>query len=305
MSRVQSVPCIEPCQPGPSRPLALATEVTNERGERVRTAIACRLWLDAIDAGESIFRSTARLTSAMASRTAPKHIARLVWRSRVLQMRRQVAQQLRMALFGFAPAAETMNRQKITGVILAGGLGRRMGGTDKGLQALRGRPLVAWVVDRFGPQVDELLINANRNGEHYAAFSQHVVPDQIPDFAGPLAGLQAALTAATHPLIATVPCDSPFLPADLVTRLLRALNESGADLAVARTFAQAQPVFCLCRRELLASLTDFLAGGGRKVDRWYAALQTVDVAFDDQPEAFVNINTRAELGHFGGVSAAS
>jgi molybdopterin-guanine dinucleotide biosynthesis protein A len=117
---------------------------------------------------------------------------------------------------------------RITGVILAGGRGRRMGGVDKGLQELRGRPLLAWVIERFGPQVDELLINTNQNGDRYAVFGHRVLADQIPDFAGPLAGLHAALTAATHSLLATVPCDAPFLPDDLVLRLLQALTASGA-----------------------------------------------------------------------------
>ncbi len=195
-----------------------------------------------------------------------------------------------------------MKRKQITGVILAGGLGRRMGGVDKGLQDLRGRPLVAWVVDRFAPQVDELLINANRNGEIYAAFGDRVVADQIADFAGPLAGLHAALSVATHSLVATVPCDSPFLPADLVSRLLPALTASGADLAVARTFTQPQPVFCLCRREVLPSLNNYLGSGGRRVDRWHATLQVVEVAFDDQAEAFENLNTRVELGRLTAAS---
>ncbi|WP_265945142.1 molybdenum cofactor guanylyltransferase MobA [Dechloromonas sp. A34] len=188
--------------------------------------------------------------------------------------------------------------EKITGVILAGGLGRRMGGIDKGLQELRGRPMVHWVVERLAPQVDELLINANQNGERYAAFGHRVVPDQIPDFAGPLAGLHAALSAATHPLVATAPCDSPFLPADLISRLFAALTAEKADLAVARTFDQPHPVFCLCRREVLPHLTEFLASGGRKIDRWYSTLNIVEVAFDDEAEAFENINTREELGRF-------
>ena len=191
-----------------------------------------------------------------------------------------------------------MSDNKITGVILAGGLGRRMGGIDKGLQELRGRPMVHWVVERLAPQVDELLINANQNGERYAAFGHRVVPDQIPDFAGPLAGLHAALSAAEHPLVATAPCDSPFLPADLVSRLFSALTATNADLAVARTFDQPHPVFCLCRRDVLPHLTEFLAGGGRKIDRWYATLKLVEVAFDDEADAFENINTREELGRF-------
>jgi len=188
--------------------------------------------------------------------------------------------------------------EKITGVVLAGGLGRRMGGIDKGLQELRGRPMVAWVVERLAPQVDELLINANQNTERYAAFDHRIVPDQIPDYAGPLAGLHAALAAAAHPLVATAPCDSPFLPADLVSRLFSALTVNAADLAVARTFDQPHPVFCLCRRAVLPHLGEFLAGGGRRFESWYATLKAVEVAFDDEAEAFENINTREELGRF-------
>ena len=184
---------------------------------------------------------------------------------------------------------------KITGVILAGGLGRRMGGIDKGLQELRGQTMVHRVIERLAPQVDELLINANRNVERYAAFGHRVVPDQIPDYAGPLAGLHAALSAAAQPLVATAPCDSPFLPADLVSRLLSALTTTNADLAVARTFDQPHPVFCLCKREVLPHLSEFLASGGRKFERWYATLKAVEVAFDDEAEAFENINTREEL----------
>ena len=183
----------------------------------------------------------------------------------------------------------------ITGVILAGGLGRRMGGVDKGLQLLQDKPMVQWALERFAPQVDEVLINANQNSEQYSTFGYPVVPDQIPDFAGPLAGLHAALSRATHPLVATVPCDSPFLPADLVSRLQAALDADGADLGVARTFDQAHPVFCLCRREVLPHLTAFLESGGRKVDRWYATLKVIEVAFDDEAAAFSNINTRDEL----------
>jgi len=191
-----------------------------------------------------------------------------------------------------------MSKQQITGVVLAGGLGRRMGGTDKGLQELRGQPMVHWVIERLAPQVDELLINANQNGERYAAFGHRVVPDQIPDFAGPLAGLHAALSAATHSLVATAPCDSPFLPADLIFRLFSALTAANADLAVAKTFDQAHPVFCLCRRSVLPHLTEFLESGGRKVDRWYSTLNIVEVAFDDEADAFENINTHEELGRF-------
>lgn len=183
----------------------------------------------------------------------------------------------------------------ITGVVLAGGLGRRMGGTDKGLQELDGRPMVAWVTERFSPQVDELLINANQNAERYAGFGCPVVPDVIAGFAGPLAGLHAALAAATHSLVATVPCDSPFLPADLVSRLYSALIASQAQCAVARTHDQSHPVFCLCRRELRPHLERYLAQGERRFEGWYSTLKGVAVPFDDEAAAFENINTREDL----------
>ena len=184
---------------------------------------------------------------------------------------------------------------KITGVLLAGGQGSRMGGVDKGLVELRGRPMAAWVIERLAPQVDEVLINANQNAERYAAFGHAVFPDQIGGFAGPLAGLHAALSRASHPRVVTAPCDSPFLPADLVSRLQAGLDAAGADLAVAKTFDQAHPVFCLCKREVLPHLTAFLESGGRKIDRWYATLKVVEVNFDDEEAAFRNINTREDL----------
>jgi len=184
---------------------------------------------------------------------------------------------------------------RIAGVILAGGLGRRMGGVDKGLRALRGRPMVQWVLERFLPQVDELLINANQHLDEYSKFGYPVIPDRVAGFAGPLAGLHAALSATSLPLVATVPCDSPFLPTDLVARLKRSLLEQRADLATARTLAQTHPVFCLCRRAVLPGLSGFLVAGGRKVDQWHATLAAVEVRFDDEVEAFGNVNTPEEL----------
>jgi molybdopterin-guanine dinucleotide biosynthesis protein A len=191
-----------------------------------------------------------------------------------------------------------MSRQPITGVILAGGQGRRMGSVDKGLKPLRGKPMVQWVLERFVPQVDEVLINANQNLETYAQYGHKVVPDEIGGFAGPLAGLHRGLSTATHDLIATVPCDSPFLPLDLIARLYAALHEQQADLAVARTGDQPHPVFCLCRKSVLPGLTTFLESGGRKIDAWYAALKVTEVLFDDDAEAFSNINTAEELRAF-------
>jgi molybdopterin-guanine dinucleotide biosynthesis protein A len=181
----------------------------------------------------------------------------------------------------------------VSGIVLAGGQGRRMGGVDKGLQALRGKPMVAWVLERLAPQVGEVVINANQNLEAYAAFGHRVVPDAIGGFAGPLAGLHAGLAAVTRELAVTVPCDSPFLPLDLVARLRDALGAN--DLAVAKTGDQPHPVFSLVRRSVRAHLGAFLAGGGRKIDAWYASLKVVEVPFDDEAEAFRNINTREEL----------
>lgn len=183
-------------------------------------------------------------------------------------------------------------------MILAGGQGRRMGGVDKGLETLRGKPLVQWVIERLRPQVDEILINANQNLATYARFGHRVVPDEIGGFAGPLAGLQRGLAEAAHELVATVPCDSPFLPGELVARLRAGLEAHRAELAVARTGGQPHPVFCLCRRVLLPHLTRFLAEGGRKIDAWYATLRVAEVAFDDEPDAFSNINTREALQLF-------
>jgi molybdopterin-guanine dinucleotide biosynthesis protein A len=169
-----------------------------------------------------------------------------------------------------------------------------MGGVDKGLQPLRGKPMAQWALERLAPQVDELLINCNQNLEAYARFGRRLVPDEIGGFAGPLAGLHAGLKAAAHPLVVTVPCDSPYLPLDLVSRLCVAIPDK--DLAVAKTGDQPHPVFSLVRKDVLQSLEAFLAGGGRKIDAWYASLRTIEVSFDDEADAFRNINTREELG---------
>jgi molybdopterin-guanine dinucleotide biosynthesis protein A len=186
----------------------------------------------------------------------------------------------------------------VSGIVLAGGQGRRMGGVDKGLQLLRGKPMVQWVLERLEPQVDEVLINANQNLEAYARLAHRVVTDEVGGFAGPLAGLASGMKVARQPLVITVPCDSPFLPFDLVARLHSALDAKAADIAVAKTGAQAHPVFALAQRSLLANLEGFLGSGGRKIDAWYAPLAIVEVPFDDQPDAFSNINTLDELAEF-------
>jgi len=192
----------------------------------------------------------------------------------------------------------THHSSLITGVILAGGRGSRMGTVDKGLKLLRGKPMVQWVAERFAPQVSEVLVNANQNIDKYQTLGYKVIPDEIGGFAGPLAGLHRGLSEATHDLVATSPCDSPFLPLDLIARLRAAMDRADAELTVAKTGDQPHPVFCLCRRTVLPGLTDFLAGGGRKIDAWYSKLKIVEVLFDDQPDAFSNINTEDELKAF-------
>ncbi|MCE2989423.1 MAG: molybdenum cofactor guanylyltransferase MobA [Nitrosomonadaceae bacterium] len=185
-------------------------------------------------------------------------------------------------------------REHITGLVLAGGRGSRMGEVDKGLQVFRGKPMVAHVIERFAPQVGGLLINANRNQETYASYGYDVVVDDIPGFAGPLAGLHIGMHRATTPYIVTAPCDSPFLPLDLVARLTSSLEAEGADLAVAKSEGFAQPVFSLTRTNLEPHLRAFLASGQRKIDKWYASLKVVEVEFADA-QAFANINTLEEL----------
>ncbi len=192
----------------------------------------------------------------------------------------------------------SFSEMEITGLILAGGRGSRMGSIDKGLALLGGQPMVQHVLTRLQPQVQRLMISANQNADAYAAFGVPVWPDAMPNFAGPLAGLQTGLVHCQTPFLVTAPCDSPFLPADLVGRLSAALTAADADLTIAVTGTndtrQPHPVFCLTKVSVLPHLTAFLEAGGRKVERWYATLRVAEVHFADEA-AFRNINTRAEL----------
>jgi molybdopterin-guanine dinucleotide biosynthesis protein A len=183
----------------------------------------------------------------------------------------------------------------ISGVILAGGMGRRMGGADKGLIEFLGRPMIEHVAERLRPQVGEILINANRELAHYGSLGYPVIEDEIGGFAGPLAGLHKAMLVAAHPYVLTVPCDSPLLPHNLAERLMNGLMERDADLAVAKTGVQSHPVFCLCRTALLPNLEAFLKDGGRKIDAWYSTLEVAEVQFSDNAKAFANVNTPEEL----------
>jgi molybdopterin-guanine dinucleotide biosynthesis protein A len=193
-----------------------------------------------------------------------------------------------------------ITQQHITGLILAGGRGMRMGGVDKGLQTLQGKPMIAHVIQRLQPQVDRIMINANQNLDRYREFNFPVLSDEKNDYAGPLAGMQAGLIHCETAYMLTVPCDTPMLPTDLVTQLATALEKSTADIAVANTKQHdrihRQPVFCLMKKTVLTDLTTALERGVRKVDLWLAEKKLVDVMFDDEA-AFANINTLEELNY--------
>jgi len=183
---------------------------------------------------------------------------------------------------------------RITGVLLAGGRARRMGGTDKGLIELAGRPLAAHALTRLAPQVARVLINANRNSESYRSLGAEVVADTIEGYLGPLAGLLAGMESAATELVVTAPCDSPFVPTDLVARLSAARERDAAAIAVASDGERRQPVFVLAPTDLAGDLREWLSAGGRKVDQWFARHRVADADFRDRPEAFRNINTPDE-----------
>lgn len=197
--------------------------------------------------------------------------------------------------------------EAVTGLILAGGRGSRMGGTDKGLQNFRGIPLALHTLMRLqmqqGQPLAEVMINANRNLSAYEAFGTAVWPDSLDGFAGPLAGFMTGLERCETPLLLTVPCDTPLFPLDLLQRMQHALQREQADLAMAAALEEdgqlrPQPVFCLMRVELLESLVAFTHQGGRKIDAWTAQHRTVLVPFNeaaDAPQAFFNANTAAQL----------
>ena len=178
----------------------------------------------------------------------------------------------------------------MTGVILAGGRGARMGGVDKGLVEVAGRPMVEHVLAAVERQAGAVAINANRSAERYARYGHPVIADRMDGFQGPLAGMASALAAAATELVLVVPCDSPLVDASLGPRLHAALVERGADVAVAHDGERMHPVFVLLRRAARAGLDDFLARGERKIDRWFAEEKTTVVDFSDLPEMFLNVN---------------
>ncbi len=191
-----------------------------------------------------------------------------------------------------------IDTSQITGLVLAGGRGSRMGGVDKGLQNYKGMPMALHALLRLAPQVGTTMVNANRNLSAYESMGAAVWPDTLADYAGPLAGFLTGLERCETPYLVTVPCDSPLFPLDLVDRLAHALVLEDADIAMAATHdkdgLQVQPVFCLMKAELMESLVRFTQGGQRKIDRWTAQHRCAVVPFEDAL-AFANANTLQEL----------
>ena len=185
-------------------------------------------------------------------------------------------------------------------IILSGGRATRMNGVDKGLVLLQNKPLIQHVITRLKPQVDEILINANREITQYQTFSYSVLQDETDEFLGPLAGFSLGLQHAKHDYVLTVPCDSPLLPLVLVERLYNGMSASRTDIAVASSDGDTHPVFCLMKKSVLPSLTEYLVSGERKVSTWQKSLQYIEVDFNghnlnSMADAFVNLNTFEDL----------
>jgi molybdopterin-guanine dinucleotide biosynthesis protein A len=184
---------------------------------------------------------------------------------------------------------------KISAIILSGGRATRMNGVDKGLVLLQNKPLIQHVIGRLKPQVDEMLINANREIVHYQAFGLPVIQDENADFIGPLAGFILGLQHAKHNYVLTVPCDSPLLPLDLAERLLSGMAASLTDIAVASSEENVHPVFCLIKKSVLPSLLAYIESGERRVSAWQKSQKYIEVDFSDCSEAFTNLNTFDDL----------
>jgi molybdenum cofactor guanylyltransferase len=183
----------------------------------------------------------------------------------------------------------------ISAIILSGGRATRMNGADKGLVLLQQKPLIKHVIERLTPQADEILINANRELTQYQALGYPLLQDEVEDFLGPLAGFSLGLQHAKHDYVLTVPCDSPLLPVDLAQRLMAELVEHKAEIAVATSEDSTHPVFCLCKKTVLPSLTAYLQQGERRVSAWQKSQQYIEVDFSDCNEAFTNLNTFEDL----------
>ena len=189
-----------------------------------------------------------------------------------------------------------MSKQnKVTGVVLAGGLARRMQQQDKGLVMYKKQAMVSYALNAMAAVVDEVIINANRNKEVYQQFGFHVISDQTNTFDGPLAGVLAAMSAATHDILLVMPCDSPLIKPEHLQKLLSCRAENDTDIAVAFDGERLHPVFLALKTSLRQSLQDYLQQGERKIDRWLQQHHLVKVDFSREPEVFININTLSEL----------
>ena len=188
----------------------------------------------------------------------------------------------------------TIYNENVTVVILAGGKARRMGGCDKGLIKINNQAMIQYVIDALKPQVADILINANRNTELYEKFGYSVIADQLDDFQGPLAGIAVAMNKAKTEYICTCPCDGPLVAQDLVSRLLSAFDDKNTEIAVAHDGKRIQPVYALMTCNLHTSLMNYLENGERKIDRWFALHNCIEIDFSDKQDCFVNINTPEE-----------
>lgn len=190
-----------------------------------------------------------------------------------------------------------INKSDITAIILAGGKGRRLGGQDKGLVEFQDKPLIQHVLDKITPQVDSVMINANRNQDSYSQFGFDIISDELSDFQGPLAGFAIAMQSCNTSHIITMPCDGPHLPDDYVSRLINASLDKNTNenaVIVAHDGERLQPVHALIPITLIESLISFLESGDRKIDRWYAQNTMLTADFSDKPEVFFNVNTEEQ-----------
>ncbi|MEM7256301.1 MAG: molybdenum cofactor guanylyltransferase MobA [Pseudomonadota bacterium] len=189
----------------------------------------------------------------------------------------------------------TSLRSEVTAVVLAGGMGRRMDGVDKGLVQVAGREMIGYVIDALAQNVEHVVVNANRNLEHYERYAVAVVPDSIEGYQGPLAGIEAGLSAANTPWVYTCPCDSPMQSADLLPHMWSEVLAAQADIGVAHDGERTHPVFLLLRRELLTSLRAYLDDGQRKIDRWFESHRLATIDCSQFAQSFVNVNTEEQL----------
>ncbi len=275
-------------------------------------AIAGWMWMHDISGDDKIFYTTGRLTSEMVIKCAQMRIPILVSRSGLTQMGHDLATQLNMTLIGRCQgkhfllftgidrfeAAPPAVRERVTGLVLAGGQGRRMSadgnGVNKALQSFRQSTLIEHVLQRLVPQVETVIINMNEASPLFESGKHQLLKDEFIGFQGPLAGIHAGLKACRTPWLLCVPCDSPFFPTDLLERMLAAMRTETFDICVASSSGQWQPVFALIRVELAEDLEQYLRSGERKIDLWYRRHRTQVVVFED-PRAFLNFNTLDEL----------